>query len=333
LSTAEITIYFSLFSTFGLYREAYVTELVTSEMERLRNRDKHDVQLFTYSIGETEVEVFPKALACAVGGVWSRLVDDDDIFDALTSYYQLFTLGLGAGPNKDFTAWVEPYVYATGGVLGTTVSAPVYDRTISPPLFLGVVGIDFPLEALDRALGVTSGSAATLDQVVKKSSAKCPTWNLTLCELESFRRRGVSSDQALCTRACGIDDFVGIEQKQCAAIDDVPQVLWADRSFEGIDYKKRVCCKEGDTAPSDQCSAGSGLDMGLGAIVGLILASVFVLTVGTCIAWKVFTKGRPKLGAPSKLVALRDVRAMDPPPVNVSSTRFPAPVAPPETSG
>jgi hypothetical protein len=305
-----------------------VTELVTSEMERLRDRDNHDVQLFTYSIGETDVEVFPKALACAVSGVWS-LVDDDDVFDALTSYHQLFTLGLGAGPNKDFTAWVEPYVFATGGVLGTTVSAPVYDRTISPPLFLGVVGIDFPLVALDRALGVTSGSAATLDRVVKNSSAKCPTWNLTLCELESFRRRGVSSDQALCTRTCGIDDFVGIEEKQCAAIDDVPQVLWADRSFEGIDYEKRVCCEEGDTAPSDQCSAGSGLDMGLGAIVGLILASVLVLILGTCFAWKVFTKGR---GAPSNLVALRDVRAMEPPPVNASLTKFPAPEAPHETS-
>jgi hypothetical protein len=168
----------------GSSRESYVTNLVTTEMERLRGRDNHDVQLFTYSIGETEVEVFPKDLACAVGGVWSRLVDNDDIFDALTSYYQLFTLGLGIGPNENFTAWVEPYAFATGGVLGTTVSAPVYDRKVSPPLFLGVVGIDFSLEALDKVLGVPSGSAATLDRVVKNSSAKCPSWNLTLCELE-----------------------------------------------------------------------------------------------------------------------------------------------------
>jgi hypothetical protein len=136
---------------------------------------------FAYTIGETEVEIFPKALACATGGVWSRLLGNDDVFDALTSYYQLFTLGLGTGPNENFTAWVEPYYFATGNILGTTVSAPVYDLTRNPLLFLGVVGIDIPLSAADKTLNVTSGSAETLDRIVRNSWAKCPTWNFTLC--------------------------------------------------------------------------------------------------------------------------------------------------------
>merc|ERR1719197_178008 len=56
----------------------------------------------------------------------------------MSGYYQLLARGLGDQVNEGFTAWVEPYSFATGGVMGTTVGAPVYDRSVSPPHFIGV---------------------------------------------------------------------------------------------------------------------------------------------------------------------------------------------------
>ena len=81
---------------------------------------------------------------CGASFVWSPIVDADAIPDSLASYSLLFTAGLSQ--NDDFTAWVKPsYSYATGWTMGTTVSAPVYDRERSPPLFLGVAAMNFGL--------------------------------------------------------------------------------------------------------------------------------------------------------------------------------------------
>ncbi len=73
----------------------------------------------------------------------------------MSSYYKLFALGLGDKRNKYFVAWVEPYSYATGGDKGTTVSAPVYDRSVNPPLFIGVVGVDFTVKFMEEIVGGT----------------------------------------------------------------------------------------------------------------------------------------------------------------------------------
>lgn len=64
----------------------------------------------------------------------------------MSAYYKLFAIGLGEDKNKDFIAWVEPYTFFSTGELGITVSAPIYDRTLTPPMFIGVVGTDFTVE-------------------------------------------------------------------------------------------------------------------------------------------------------------------------------------------
>ena len=77
--------------------------------------------LFLYSISENDdVHDYPKKLACGATthGIWSKLVDDRTIVQALTSYKQVFAVGLGEGKNKDFTAWSEPYKFITNGVMG-----------------------------------------------------------------------------------------------------------------------------------------------------------------------------------------------------------------------
>ena len=186
------------------------------------------ILFFTYSIGAVNDDVhrFPRELACSTElGVWSKIDDESKLFESLTSYYRLFALGLG---NKGAVAWVEPYNFATGGVVGTAVSAPVYDRNHDPPLFLGVVGMNFPLTAINKALGSESGNQqAAIDRIVKASTANCPSLNLTLCELESFRRLSSAGDEAICDlNACNASDFVQVEATKCPSVSDYPQYLW-----------------------------------------------------------------------------------------------------------
>ena len=102
----------------------------------------------------------------------------------MSSYYKLFSIGLGDAANSDFAAWVEPYHFATAGEMGTTVSAPVYDRTVTPPMFVGVAAMDFTVEFMKAVVGKYTDTYDTvLDTLVKKSTAVCPKLNLNECEL------------------------------------------------------------------------------------------------------------------------------------------------------
>jgi hypothetical protein len=145
------------------------------------------LKILLFSVSDIdEVHTFPKELACSTKfGVWSKIVDARFIVESFESYYTLFALGLGqSSSNEAFVAWVEPYNFATGGILGTTVSAPVYDRSKDPPIFVGVVGIDFTMVAHNKALGLEAGSQEALERVIMKSTARCPSWNLSICMLE-----------------------------------------------------------------------------------------------------------------------------------------------------
>lgn len=180
------------------------------------------------------------------------------------------------------------------GLLGTTVSAPVYDRTTSPPLFLGAVGIDMFISALDMALGVSpddpdasEAQALSLEEIVQASTAFCPELDLTLCELESIRRRGVAGDEALCTSNCSSADFVDIEARTCATIHDYPSDLIENRRNAGLSYEQRTCCKVDDpiNRPSDECplklvngTRGGGFPVGI--FVAALTAVILLLVVG-----------------------------------------------------
>jgi len=241
----------------GAYIEEQVIDYAASRLRSLDERlgNHSSAMLFAYSVSEdASVESFPRDLACAVDkGVWSKIETDEEIWDSLTSYYQLFALGLGGGKNQDWSAWVEPYQYSSSGVLGTTVSAPVYDRDKQPPLFLGVVGFDFRLSAIDVAL--EGGSQKTLERVIKHSTAKCPSLELDLCTMESFRRSGSAGDDALCTNECSNEDFADIEPEKCTTQHDYPRELWANTNAEGLSYEEKACCIVGENKPSDQCPA------------------------------------------------------------------------------
>jgi len=239
--------------------EQVVIDLVEQRLNATAQNIGKPIYLFTYSVsgGDPEVDEFPKMLACSTGGVWSKIEYEEEIVESLSNYYSLLALGLGEGANQDFTAWVEPYVFIPGDTVGTTISAPVYDRDKEPSLFLGVVGIDFTLDALDSALGITSDSDSneSFERVVQRSTARCPQLILSECTLESYRRQSSVGDEALCSNACAAEDFVQIEAEKCATVSDYPTDLWINRDYEFVSFVDKVCCRLGETVPDNTCFA------------------------------------------------------------------------------
>jgi len=314
--------------------ESTVLRYVSDNLLKYEEKLKRPIFLFTYSISEdADVHVFPKKIACSAteNGVWSKIVDDKEIFESLTSYFLLFTIGLGVDKNENFTAWVEPYTFATGGILGTTVSAPVYDRSKDPPLFLGVAGLDFSMAAVDKALGVEEGSQESINRIVRTSTARCPNIDLTLCEIESFRRRGSAGNGALCTDNCTATDFVAIEEEACGTISDYPEDVWADQNYADLSYFERTCCKVGEDRPSDECPPNdNGNTSATGVIVGGVVGGAvgaFVLGYGCMLC----TKNRPEQQPLEPDIAFRKADIVVPakPVFAASPIVYPLPSAPP----
>lgn len=231
-----------------------VIDLVKSRINRIDGATHHPVLLFTYSVSrEEKVHSFPSRLACSVDiGVWSKINEIDNIVNSLSSYYFLSALGLGSGGNRNYVAWTELYPFVTGGVLGTTVSVAVYDRSQKPYLFLGVVGIDVVQSVLDVALGIQTnngiGSEESIRRVALLSTARCPRIKLGLCELESYR-----GAEAMCTTNCTKEELVSVRAEACPFVADYPKELWKNTGNEMESYQERGCCPAGGSSAEFQC--------------------------------------------------------------------------------
>ena len=156
--------------------------------------------------------------------------------------------------------------------LGTTVSAPVYDSSKSPPLFLGVVGIDFTLKALDAALGVNdTTSAESFRRVVERSTARCPRLELTACELESYRQSNLGGSDGSCNVDCTVQDLVQVQEEKCPFVSDYPGDVWVNRDNEYIEFGDKACCRLSDSfaEPDQSCTASDSDDPPIALIVGV----------------------------------------------------------------
>jgi von Willebrand factor type A domain len=314
-----------------------VKSLVATRMKNVSDAIQKPTLLFTYSLSSpsssssnnnafdaTNVSSFPAELACEVEhGVWTQISNDNDLPVALSNYYRLLALGFGQDPNVDtFVAWVDPYLFATPSN-GTTVSRPVYDRTRDPPVFLGVVGINFDLRAFDAALssGITVTAKETIRQEVVRqigylsNNSSCPrVLNPTACELATYQAsshgyEGNRQSISFCDRGC--TDPTGASFQEPVCEDGGPNDLWNNTHFllHEASYTDRFCCKNSSTAENvatpteeDVClaaavptnpptgsleitnSGGGGLSRG--AIAGIALSFVAVLAGLLLYGWK-----------------------------------------------
>lgn len=205
-----------------------VINLVNDRTGQLATNFNRKTTIFTFSLGDLADHTVTKSIACNTDGIWT-LVDDfaDDLVDEMSSYYKLYALGLGEGDNDDFVSWVEPYEFHSGGKMGTSVSTPVYDRSVSPPLFLGVAAVDMPMDDVEQILGEEASSSNMLDRFVLLSTARCPKIELTEYELDALRFLG-GGEEATCgaSNATTGTSYAGVVPEKCATQSDYPNNMW-----------------------------------------------------------------------------------------------------------
>jgi hypothetical protein len=225
-------------------------EMIDLERNRYTLNGKNPPVIFTYSYGDSASEEVPQKLACRYDGIWSRISDEENLVDSMGGYYKYFSYGLGDQRNDDFVAWVLPYVFANGGSLGTTVSAPVYDRSSEHPVLVGVVGFDFTLAAMERALGKEGIESRDIiiEDIVEKSIAKCPIFNLTTCQMESLRMYGTDPTgfPAATCETCP-STIPSLESASCTTEDLSFVSLWANVNVRSYSFEERACCNVGES--------------------------------------------------------------------------------------
>jgi Mg-chelatase subunit ChlD len=202
-----------------------VISLVKERTEQLEADFGRKTTILTFSLGSDADDTVTKSIACSTNGIWTRVNDSyGDLISAMSSYYKLFALSLGEGDNEDFVAWVEPYADYTTGKMGTTVSVPVYDRTVNPPLFLGVAAIDSEMAAIEQVLGEDPTSSTMLERFVVRSTASCPKIELSECELDALRF--LSGDKDATCGKCNSTSYAGFIPEKCPFQSDLPNDLW-----------------------------------------------------------------------------------------------------------
>ena len=260
--------------------------LLDAERAKYTSISKDPPVMFTYSFGAGAAGSVPKRIACDYRGIWSQINDGEDLGESMGAYYKYFAYGLGEANNDDFVAWVAPYQFADGGGLGTTVSAPVYDKSVSPPILAGVVGLDFTFVAMERALGKEGEASknAVIEKIVERSVAVCPNLELTDCQLESLRQYG-SGDDSNAGATCGVTTCTTIQPLKASLCNDTtyPGELWSNRLNEGRTYEERVCCSVGaepriattltyDEIKDLTCKEGSNI-----IVIVLVVAASFAI--------------------------------------------------------
>ncbi len=216
--------------------------------ERLGEYEEGNLPIiFTYSFGSGADETVPKRIACDYRGIWSDIKDGGNLGEAMGAYYKYFADGLSADPGTDdldlgFVAWTEPYEFSIGVGLGITASAPVYDRSVDPPILVGVVGGDISFAAMERALDKKEKEArdAVITKIVERSGASCQRLDLTDCQLESLRGYG-SSDKKNQRATCGSCENSNIKPLKSILCESVnyPDDIWNNRFNQERTYEER----------------------------------------------------------------------------------------------
>lgn len=274
---------------------SYVTATEASTYITSRNAE-HNAALFFYSIGAS-VDVdgqAPKAMACTLGGVWAAIPSpkaEDEQKEEHTaganpdavrygysySFYmaqfsKFFEIKLGTAPlSSRYSVWAEPYLFVPSNLLGTTVSAPIFDRTEpESPRLLGVAGIDMVISAAEKTLMAADESltdviarSLILSELAKRARQRCPVVsNLGQCDVQAVRRYS-GGEKALCANQCW--KTTAFDQAACLDYHKYPRPrpgkrgsLFANDHWVGKSGRDRVCCGIGTSVKKNCKCSGRG---------------------------------------------------------------------------
>jgi hypothetical protein len=288
-------------------RKEALIDLTQTKRENYIQENENPPVLFTYSFGEDTDDSVSKKIACENDGIFAKISDGGDLAKSMGAYYKYFAHGLSDESNKGFVSWVDPYEFSTGVGLGTTASAPVYDRSVDPPVLAGVVGMDLSYAALGavlrmRRMETLEGDLRT--ELIKRSGDTCPNLSLDHCQLESLRKYGsddTGNENTLCSDNCS-----EIKPLKASLCDNYPDDLWNNIFNQGRSYEERTCCKVGEVPRTinnmtdQEIKNGMCIEVSLSfnyiivkIIEGFVISAVIILGLG--LFW-LFQSKRKKSG-------------------------------------
>ena len=80
----------------------------------------------------------------------------------------------------------------------------MYDRTLTPPHFIGIAAVDMTIPFLEEQSG--SAYAEVLESLVRRSTAVCPTLHLGTCVLQALRLSTGGLDSVCDAASMGVGD-------------------------------------------------------------------------------------------------------------------------------
>jgi hypothetical protein len=196
-------------------------------------------------------------------------------------------------------------------------------------MFIGVAGIDYTVDFMQEVAG---GSYATvLNALVTQSTARCPDFTISECELQALRKLS-GGTEAMCSGECTA--LMEIEPTACLGSSDYPSNFWANLDDQGMSYTERVCC---DKSSSEGCyDLGSrqsedkkkgGLSTAAAYAIGIgVPIMIFVLVCGHAYYQHHKSKSAAQNQAPA-------ARAPPPPPMAVAEPIIVPPPPPGHVSG
>ena len=269
----------------------FLYNMIDRERQEYIDVGKQPPIIFTYSFGDNAPQDVPKELSCKYDGVWAKITDTEDLASSMGAYYKYFSYGLSDGINKDFVTWVPPYKFATGNMLGITVSAPVYNKNIQPPILVGVVGMDFSFLAMERAFGEESDKArdVIIKEIVASNKARCPVFSLNSCQKDSLRINGGAKveDEASCNECSNNTQIQDFLPPLCTNATKWSGInVWNNDNTKFWSYEERTCCNVGELREKEtfsnenveqmMCRETNSTGTIVGSVIGGLLGAIII---------------------------------------------------------
>ena len=204
-----------------------VVSFVEEQKERLSADFSKRTFVFTYTVGEDAEISFAKHFACSTGGIWRHIGDDEteDIVSALSSYNKLFSMGLANEHQGQNVSWIDLHFSKLINRWLVTAAVPVFDRSVTPYLLLGVAGTGTDLDSLERIHGENTTKELYQKWIMKSSIEGCPSIEPNECQLEALRFLG-GGDNATCGVCNNTRPDASIMPEICPSNASLPIDLW-----------------------------------------------------------------------------------------------------------
>ena len=240
----------------------YVSTGEHDALSLLKSRKKVSTFIFTMEQSKDSDGGMAKVIACQTGAIWVPVPNAGAVGSKISIFGNYFSKSLGnSGSTRIY--WTEAYTYSTGEV-GVTVASPVFEKTSSGSILVGVAGVDTIFGYMEQLAcrGLKDCSTARLNvfsALQQRSLAHCTNDDIPLsqCELQSIRYDAAGS-AGLCTGQC--TKFAASQSNApCVAI--MPRYLWKHQTKWGTkrisseSYKYPCCTRNCNAQEIQTCQS------------------------------------------------------------------------------